>query len=142
MERLKIETRKDYKEAKSYGFEPLVDDRFEMAHSLRVEVQKEVFGDGHTPAENEKFYRWVWDHKPHICEECMKPLNGYSATYVSHILSRGAYPEMAHDPRNCNVLCFHHHAQWENGNRETMRINRSNQNLISKLKSDYGTWNR
>ena len=140
MERLKIETRKDYKEAKSYGFERLVDDRFEMAHSLRVEVQKEVFGDGHTPAENEKFYRWIWDHKPHICEECMKPLNGYSATYVSHILSRGAYPEMTHDPRNCNILCFQCHAQWENGNRETMRINRSNQNLISKLKGEYGAF--
>lgn len=137
MERLKIETRKDYKEAKSYGFEPLVDDRFEMAHSLRVEVQKELFGDGHTPAENEKFYRWVWDHKPHICEECMKPLNGYSATYVSHICSRGSEPMMAHDPRNVNILCFRCHAKYENGNRESMRIWRKDERIKVTLKQEY-----
>lgn len=137
MERLKIETRKDYKESKSYGFEPLVDDRFEIAHSLRVEVQKEVFGDGHTPAENEKFYRWVWDHKPHICEECMKPLNGYSATYVSHICSRGSEPMMAHDPRNVNILCFRCHTKYENGNRESMRIWRKDERIKATLKQEY-----
>ena len=133
-----IDTREEYEYCKAHGIEPLIDRRFGMEIHLRVFVQRALFGRGHTPEENEKFYRWCWLHKPHICEECMRPLAQYSATYVSHILTRGAHPEMAHDPRNVNILCFKHHSQWENGKRENMRIFTSNQLLIKQLTSEYG----
>lgn len=132
-----IDTRADYDYCVSQGFEPLIDRRFKMAIGLRVSVQRKMFGTGHTPAENEKFYQWCWAHNVTICEECMKPLRQYSATFVSHILTRGAYPEMAHDPRNVNILCFDHHNTWENGNRESMRIYAKNQITIDLLKSEY-----
>ena len=67
----------------------------------------------------------------------MKPLSQYSAVHVSHILSRGAFPEMAKDPRNFNILCLEHHNQWENGKRESMRINRYNEMIICLLRRDY-----
>jgi len=108
-----------------------------MAHGLRVSIQRELFGEGHTPAENEKFYRWCWEHKPHICEECMKPLRDYSAVHISHILTKGANPAMAHDPRNVNILCLEHHCAWENGNRAAMRIYERNQRTIEMLKEEY-----
>lgn len=79
----------------------------------------------------------MWENKPHYCEECMRPLAEYSAVYVSHILTRGANPDMAHDPRNVNILCFRHHAEWENGEREKMRIWAKNQATIEELKKDY-----
>lgn len=132
-----INTREDYNRYKAQGVEPLIDRRFVLGIALRVAIQRELFGKGHTPAENEKFYRWCWQHKRHICEECMRPLDRYSATYISHILTRGAHPEMAHDPRNVNVLCFRHHNTWENGRREQMRIYSSNQRVIETLKLDY-----
>lgn len=121
------------------GFEPLIDSRFfRLDIRLRIELQKKIFGNGHTPAENEKFYRWVWDHKPHYCECCMRPLPDFSATYVSHILTRGAFPEMAHDPRNINILCFEHHNQWEQATtRKQMRIYAANQLRIQELKKEY-----
>ena len=108
-----------------------------LPHEDRVEIQERLFGDGHTPAENEKFYRWVWHNKPHICEECRRPLGAYSAVYVSHISSRGAHPAMAHDPRNTNILCAQCHARWENGDREGMRIYESNEATVERLNEEY-----
>lgn len=119
------------------GHEPLLDERIvTMTNRLRREIQKRLFGTDRTKA-NAKFYKWVWDHKPHRCEECMRPLEKYSAVFVSHILTRGAFPEMAHDPRNVNILCFEHHNQWENGNRKAMRIYEKNQETIERLKKEY-----
>ena len=129
-----ITTREEYEFCRKHGFEPLISRWFEMDISLRVAIQRELFGTGHTPEENEKFYRWVWDHSRHQCQETMRPLHQYSAVYVSHILTRGAHPEMAHDPRNVNILCFEAHNRWENGDRQNMRIYRSNQMLIQQLK--------
>ena len=132
-----IDTREEYDLCVKNGFEPLIDSRFDMAFPLRVSIQRELFGTGHTPAENERFYRWVWAHRPHWCEECLRPLREYSAVYVSHILTRGAFPEMAHDPRNCNILCFEHHSVWENGSRARMRIFQRNARIIENLKNEY-----
>ena len=140
MNEFQIITRQEYDYCVSRGIEPLIDPRFPMDHSLRVLIQKEKFGEGHTPAENERFYRFCWKIYPHHCEECLKPLNEFSATYVSHILSRGAHPEMAHDPRNINILCFDHHNRWEHATtRKDMRIYRSNVERVRKLKKEYET---
>ena len=110
---------------------------WDLPHKKRLEIQQALFGDGHSPEENERFYRWCWKMKPHYCEECMKPLHSYSAVHISHILSRGAFPEMAHDPRNVNMLCLEHHNKWENGYREGMRIFAGNQIRIERLKKEY-----
>ena len=140
MEAFVITTREEYDMAVKHGLEPLIDrcyGRIVMDIHLRVAIQRELFGTGHTPAENERFYRWCWEHYPHICEETMRPLRQYSAVYVSHILTRGAHPEMAHDPRNVNILSFEAHNKWENGDRRSMRIYRGNVMKAEKLKREY-----
>ena len=149
MEPYLITTRDEYNLCVQRGFQPLLDNRFfRMDIELRVEIQKEIFGHcifgrGDIPAANERFYRWVWNHKPHICEETMRPLKSYSATYISHILTRGANPEIAHDPRNVNILSFECHNRWENPgegperSRETMRIYPGNMRIIELLKTEY-----
>lgn len=137
MEPYLITTRAEYELCKAHGIEPLLDRRFAMDIRLRVAIQRELFGTGHTPQENERFYRWCWDHYPHQCAECMRPLKQYSATYVSHILTRGAHPETAHDCRNVNILCFSHHSVWENGNRKNMRIYQRNLQIVQELKKEY-----
>ena len=134
-------TRADYNRCKALGYEPLIDKRFSMDIRLRIEIQRELFGTGHTPSENERFYRWCWNHYPHYCQESMRPLYEYSAVYISHILTRGAHPEMAHDPRNVNILSFEQHNKWENGKRENMRIYPRNMLIIDQLKREYGTDN-
>lgn len=138
-----ITTREEYDLVTSRGYEPLIDERFfVLEHGLRVALQREIFGHsltsrGNIMQANERFFRWVWAHKPHICEETMRPLREYSAVYCSHILTRGAYPEMAHDPRNINILCFEAHNRWENGDRQRMRIYAKNVVTIEKLKQEY-----
>lgn len=134
----RITTREEYDYAVSRGYEPLIDGRFDLDHALRVVIQREKFGTGHSPEENERFYRFVWEHRTKICEECLRPLHQYSATFVSHILTRGANPELAHDPRNTNILCFAHHNQWEHATtRMGMRIYLSNQRKIEELRKEY-----
>ena len=138
-----ITTREEYDIVVSRGYEPLIDERFFLLeHGLRVALQHEIFGHsltsrGNIMQANERFFRWIWAHKPHICEETMRPLREYSAVYCSHILSRGAFPEMAHDPRNINILCFEAHNRWENGDSQRMRIYAKNQQTIERLKKEY-----
>lgn len=140
-----IAERCEYDYAVSEGYEPLVDVRnFRIDIRLRVDLQREIFGHcifgrGNIPQANERFFRWVWEHKPHYCEETMRPLRNYSAAFCSHILTRGAHPEMAHDPRNINILCLEMHNMWENGKREKMRIWPKNQITIQTLKNEYNS---
>lgn len=143
MERIKIDTVEEYNYVKIRGFEPLLYNKyFRVDIKLREQLQRAIFGNcvtgrGDIMAANERFFRWIWNNKPHYCEECMRPLREYSAVYCSHILSRGAHPEIAHDPRNINILCHRHHEQWEVGNRESMRIYPGNQRIIRELLEDY-----
>lgn len=125
-----------YNYAVERGYVPLLDARFDLEISLRVQIQRDLFGP---LTEHERFYRWVWAQKPHICEETMRPLSDYSAVYVSHILTKGARPDMAHDPRNTNILCLAAHNHWEFGDRTTMRIYAKNLLTIQKLRKEYGT---
>lgn len=135
-----IGTRLEYDYAVSRGYQPLLDYRtFSLEIGLRKAIQRELFGRGRidTMQANERFFRWVWEHKPHRCEETMKPLASYSAVYCSHILTRGAHPDMATDPRNINILCLEAHNRWENGDREGMRIYPENARIIEMLKREY-----
>lgn len=132
-----IATREEYDFCKSRGHEPLADRHFDVDIHLRVALQREMFGNGNHESNNIKFYAWAWAHKGNICEECMRPLRNYSAVHVSHILTRGAFPEMAYDVRNVNILCARCHNEWENGYRQRMRIYRSNQVTIDELRKEY-----
>lgn len=143
MEPILLTERWEYDYCVSRGYEPLLDIRnFRLDIRLRVDIQRKlfghcVFGRGDVPVANQRFFRWVWDHKPHRCEETMRPLNDYLAVYCSHILARGAFPEMAHDPRNINILCFEMHEKWEHGQREKMRIYAGNIRMINLLVKEY-----
>lgn len=143
MEKIKVNDREEYDYILKGGYCPLIDSRFDVDIRLRVKLQKEIFGKciigrgDNIQRANERFFRWIWENKKHYCEETMQPLRGYSAVYCSHILTRGSHPEMAHDPRNINLLTFEMHNKWENGNRKEMRIYEKNQRTIELLKQEY-----
>lgn len=139
MERIKIEDWDCYQYAKKRGYEPLIDKRFIIDIDTRIDIQQRLFGKGHSPEENERFYRYCWDIYPHVCAECCKPLRQYSAVYISHIKTRGSHPELSHDCRNVNILCFEHHSMWEDATtRKYMRIYPSNLRVIEIMKEEYG----
>lgn len=149
MDKITLETEQEYNLVKSRGYEPLLTNRyFQLDIKLRKRIQSRLFGHAEqgrgndVMAANERFFRWIWENKQkghrHRCENCMKPLDHYSATFCSHILSRGAYPEMAIDPRNINILCFDCHNKWEHETtRKDMRIYESNKLIIETLKKEY-----
>lgn len=144
--RYNIETLEEYELVKGRGHEPLVDNRFFIIDIvLRVQLQNELFGlatlgKRNIPKANDKFYRYCWDNLLHVCEECLKPLHTYSASYISHIMTKGAKAHMAHDPRNVNILCAKHHNIWEFGTseiRSRMKIYNKNVKRIRLLKENY-----
>lgn len=144
MEKILLTTQPEYDFVVSRGYQPLLHNKFfRLDIRLRESIQAKMFGHSekgrgkNIMATNERFFKWVWEHSAQVCSECMKPLREYSAVYISHILSRGAYPECSIDPRNTNILCFEHHSMWENGNRKTMRIYPGNQRIIKELLQDY-----
>lgn len=140
---IEISSAAEYSYAVSRGYQPLQDwKKFKLPVQLRIDLQREIFGKSATSKgsviqANQRFYLWCWDNKENYCEECAKPLHHYSSVFISHILTRGARPEIAHDPRNVNILCFDHHQQWETGNRSLMRIYKTNLFIIDLLKTDY-----
>jgi len=142
---IKISTREEFEYVMSRDYNPLLDwKNFIIPNSLRVDIQREMFGKSFISKgsnivdANQRFYRYMWETKTHICEECGKPLSHYSSVFISHILSRGAKPQMAHDCRNINILCFNHHNQWEQETtRKTMKIYKTNLIIIQILKDDY-----
>jgi hypothetical protein len=137
-----VQSRADYDAFLKKGINPLIDIDFVFDIYLRIDIQKELFGSSVVRA-NQKYYEYCWKHKPHFCEECGRPLTFYSATFISHILSRGANPEKAHDPRNSNILCAVHHAQWESPiKRVTMSIAAKNMFIIEMLKREYNVYTR
>lgn len=141
-----ITERIEYNYCVERGFEPLLNTiDFQIDIALRIEIQKDIFGHcilgrGNIPQANDRFFRWVWSKKNHWCEETIKPLGDhFKAIYCSHILTRGANPEMAHDPRNINILCPEMHDKWENGNRKEMRIYPFNLRIIDLLQTEYAS---
>ena len=127
-----ITTREEYDAAVRDGFEPLLDMYCAIDHNLRLEVQRERFPT------NEAFYKYCWNMYPHICTECLARLDGYSSVFVSHILTRGAHPDMAHDPRNVLILCARHHEQYEHRTtRKTMRIYEQTERIAEQLRAEY-----
>ena len=134
-----VTTREDYDILLARGIDCLYDQRFDLEINLRVEIQRERFG-GNTVEDNSKFYRYCINHFAMVCENCGKPIPNPTATNVSHILTRGAYPEMAHDPRNINILCYECHNLWEHKTtRSRLRLwfVEKNERTIEKLKQEY-----
>lgn len=148
MMKVKIENISEFNYIKRSGINPLLFyDNIDIDIKLRIQEQQKLFGyailgEKEVIKANQYFYKYAWDNKPHICEECGIELYYYSATYISHILTRGSHPEIAHDIRNVNILCKRHHDKWEFGKRSKMRIYKKNKLIISILKNEYSYANK
>lgn len=138
---IKIDTIEEFELCVNRGFQPLLDNRFKVDIKLRVDLQYRYFCNSSNrkriPEANFFYYKTVWNLKSHICEECKKPLHNYSASFISHILSKGAFPEISLDLRNNNILCYECHNKWEFGEKETMDIYPKNSETIELLKYEY-----
>lgn len=108
----------DYEKVKVAWIEPLIlVNLFEFEN--RGAIVRRLFPFV-SDANDSRYYRWMWDIKPHWCENCATPLKYYSSVNISHIRTRGANPEPEHryDPMNSNMLCFDCHNMWEYGKLE------------------------
>lgn len=139
----------EYNFCLSKGTDPLFFNRFiKMDIKLRVNVQNKLFGGASAHKNilqaNDKYYHYCFERSYKTCENCGYPLyklrnldNVYSSVYVSHILTRGSNPQLAHDPRNHNILCKDCHDKWENGFKQEMMVYFGNMIVINEMKKEY-----
>lgn len=136
---VEITNREDYDALLKRGIDCLYDKRYHLEIGLRREIQREKFGKNDNEG-NAKFYAYCIKHFPHVCENCGRPIPFPCATNVSHILTRGSHPEMAHDPRNVNILCGTCHELWEHAPTR-FKLNpwlvEKNERTIKLLKQEY-----
>lgn len=80
---------------------------------------------------DEKFYEECFNNSNHKCEECgcnlptdFRDENGkiIARWRYSHIIPKSIAPKLRHLIKNINHLCLKHHMQWENGDKENMKI--------------------
>lgn len=71
---------------------------------------------------DQKFFRSIWEERPHYCVECGKILLHYSATYISHHLLKSIYPKLRHEAKNVDVLCYLCHQKWDFWKKKEMKI--------------------
>lgn len=84
---------------------------------------------------DEIFYEKCFNNSDHRCEECGKELpkqfrdadGKIIARYrYSHTIPKSIAPELRHEIMNINHLCLKDHSEWENGNKEKMKIFKKN----------------
>lgn len=88
-------------------------------------------------SENQRFYRMIWDSKPPLCEECGQHLPAYSASFISHIIPKGANTALRSHPENARIYCLAHHHQWEFGDRKSMKTYAENEEIKTRLTLQY-----
>lgn len=135
---INITTIAEYEYLVNKGYCPLKDWKwFYIDFKLRLEIQYSIFGHGDFTRQNQRFYEWMWKNSIHSCEELGTPLKNYSASFISHIISKGSDRRLAIDPRNVNILSFNQHNKWEYGEKTKMKIYPKNKLIINILKTDY-----
>lgn len=92
--------------------------------------------------DDDVFFKGVWEHRSHRCEECGQGLGDIMSRYfMAHILSKGSYPAFRHDPRNIVILCPDHHNQldgkFEGKTKDDMRIAEGLEEIREELKQEY-----
>ena len=101
----------------------------------RTPIKKNTTKTSRKIREDVKFYNELWNENPHYCENCKIYLGEeLNKSYISHILSKGAYPKHRHNKENINILCFKCHQKWEFGNKQEMSIYKTNMTVMNKLK--------
>lgn len=60
--------------------------------------------------EDNNLRKIVVERDNHTCQWCMKKLEGRNC-HLSHVFSKGAHPDLRHDPLNVKILCYHCHIQ-------------------------------
>lgn len=145
-----ITSRYEFDLCLKHGVNPLFWNRFiKLEINLRISLQNEIFGKtelgrGSVLKANDRYYHYCFNHSLLACENCGASFyvkenidTAYSAGYVSHIISRGARADLAHDPRNHNMLCRLCHKTWESPQNKGMLIYMDNLIVIRELTIDY-----
>jgi len=85
-----------------------------------------------------EWYKNMWSTRQnHQCEECGVRLLHFHPMFVSHILSKGAYPTLRQHPENWMLYCMACHQLWEFGNRKTMKTYPRAMEIAERLKREY-----
>jgi 5-methylcytosine-specific restriction endonuclease McrA len=85
-----------------------------------------------------EWYAEAWNSRKHECQECGVHLPLFSKTFVSHIVSRGAFPALRNHPENFMLYCQKCHFFWEfSGKRNTMKTYEEAMEIADRIKREH-----
>lgn len=71
-------------------------------------------------SEDLKLWKQIWKERPHRCEVTGVPLT-FNPSAFSHIITKGARPDLRLWPLNVVLMSFEVHHLWEHGSRAKLR---------------------
>ena len=87
-----------------------------------------------TAKEDTEFFKGIWLSRPHYSEVSGVFLgNEYNPVFMSHVLTKGAYPKARHWKENIVLMTFEEHNLYEFGDRSTKEF----KNMFKKVMLKY-----
>lgn len=86
-----------------------------------------------------QWYKDMWQtRQKHQCQECGIHLPHFHPMFISHIVSKGAFPALRNHPENFMIYCQDCHYFWEfSGKRNTMKTYEEAMEIMERLKREY-----
>jgi len=84
-----------------------------------------------------EWYKEQWNKSSKRCMECGLLIRHFSPMFISHIITKGSFPQLRHHPENCMIYCMNCHQTWEFGDRKKMRTYDQAQEIAERLKREY-----
>lgn len=91
--------------------------RLRARRSIRSSGQSRIKPKSHrgekTSREDDKFFRGIWRERKHVSEVSGEPLGEkFQAVFMSHVLSKQAFPGFRYLKRNIVLMTFDEHRMW------------------------------
>lgn len=98
--------------------------------AAKIKEEKEYYSVVIADKRDKKSGKW-------FCEECENEIKMPTGRNVSHIISKGANPNLYLDERNNCLLCAECHWGYEFGDRTTMKIYERTEKIRETLTKEY-----
>src|SRR5210317_1451800 len=86
---------------------------------------------------DKEWYEECWNSSQKKCMECGLVIRHFHPMFISHIITKGSFPQLRNHPRNFMIYCMNCHQQWEFGNRKAMKTYDEAQRITEELKREY-----
>jgi len=84
-----------------------------------------------------EWYKEMWKKSSKRCMECGLRILHFHPMFISHIITKGSFPQLRHHPENFMIYCMNCHQMWEFGERKKMKTYQEAIEIAERLKREF-----